>query len=692
VVVVDDIQWAEPTLLDLLAGLPSSLSTAPVLVVGLTRPELLERRRDWPETVRLEPFGARDLEDLLDALLGEAPAAVRARLTAASGGNPLFLEELVAMLRDEGILENGGSIGPVDLAALALPTSLSALLGARLDSLEPGARATLERGSVEGEVFHRGAVVALMEEPLRSTAQADLEALSTKDFVRPAEAAFAGEAAYRFKHLLVRDAAYQGTAKRLRAILHAQFADWLEEVVGARLAEYEEILGYHLEQSHRYRTELGPPDAETRALGARAAERLATAGERASRRGDIDAASGLLGRAARLLPAAEPARTHVLVQLVEALIDAGRNADALQALDELESSPAVDDVTRAHAALCRGEIELQLASTTTAVEHLHALARDGIELFAAHDDDQALLRACWVSYLTSMTIGRSGAAAEAIDRLAVLADRLSHPLAGRLPGMRAMNLAWGPTPVPDALEATDALLRGVRDDPATEPFVLAGHAYLLAQAGDIASARAALGRMREIAERQGQRIVLWASWGQNVGRTELLAGDPERAEAALRPSYESLRDAGSLAFSSTLAGQLAHALVELGRADEAATFAAIARDAAGEADVLSQVLWRSALARSLALQGAGDRARSLADEAVALAASTEWPNVLADTLVDRARVATLTGDPACAEEDVERATVIYVAKGNTAGQARPTALASGPRPDGHLTTRQGGPP
>ena len=262
VVVVDDIQWAEPTLLDLLAGLPSSLPTAPVMVLGLTRPELLERRDDWPATVRLEPFGARDLDDLLDAVLGRAPIAARARLAAASGGNPLFLEELVAMLRDEGVLEQGDGGWNVhgDLESLALPASLSALLGARLDSLEPGVRATLERGAVEGEVFHRGAAVALAEPSARASVHADLEALSTKDFVRPAEASFAGEAAFRFKHLLVRDAAYQGTAKRLRAVLHAQFAGWLEGVVGARLAEYEEILGYHLEQSYRYRTELGPPD------------------------------------------------------------------------------------------------------------------------------------------------------------------------------------------------------------------------------------------------------------------------------------------------------------------------------------------------------------------------------------------------------------------------------------------------
>jgi class 3 adenylate cyclase/tetratricopeptide (TPR) repeat protein len=690
VVVVDDIQWAEPTLLDLLASLPSSLPASKVMLLCLTRPELFERRADWPELVRLEPFGAADLEGLLDAVVGDAPSPVRARLGTASGGNPLFLEELVGMLVDDGVLEleRGACVVRGDLDALALPTSLTALLGARLDSLEPGVRATLERGSVEGEVFHRGAVVALADPSTRPAVRGDLEALAAKDFVRPAEASFAGEAAFRFKHLLVRDAAYQGTAKRLRATLHAEFAAWLESMVGARLAEFEEIVGYHLERSYRYRTELGAPDDETRALGSHAARRLRAAGERASRRGDIDAAAGLLGRAATLLPGDAPERTGVLVRLVDALVDAGRNADARAVLDEIEAPDVVaDDVTRAHAALCRGEIELQLVSTAAAVERLHARAEEAVDLFAAHGDDTALLRACWVSYLTSVTIGRSSSALDAIDRLGTLADQVSHPLAGRLPGMRAMNLAWGPTPVPDALAGTEALLLAVQENPATEPFVLAGHAYLLAQAGDIESARAALERMRGIAERQGQRVVLWASWGQNAGRTELLAGDPERAERALRPSYEALRDAGNLAFSSTLAGQLAHALVELGQPDEALSLAAVARETAGGADVLSQILWRSAAA--LAELGDAERALRLADEAVVLADATEWPNVAADTLLDRARVAARVGDPARAARDIERATVIYVAKGNRAGRGRAARLAVGPRPEGHLTTRQG---
>ena len=253
-VVVDDIQWAEPTLLDLLAGLPAAIADAPVMVLCLARPELLA---STVATGRSRPASSRSASTrstrCCEGLLGSAQPAVRARLATASGGNPLFVEELVAMLVDEGalLLEDGVCTLQGDLDALALPASLHALLGARLDRLEPEARAALERGSIEGEVFHRGAVVELSAPASRRSVQASLETLTGKDLVRPAEASFAGEAAFRFKHILVRDAAYHATAKKLRADLHEQFADWLERMVGARIAEYEEILGYHLEQSYR---------------------------------------------------------------------------------------------------------------------------------------------------------------------------------------------------------------------------------------------------------------------------------------------------------------------------------------------------------------------------------------------------------------------------------------------------------
>jgi hypothetical protein len=233
--------------------------------------------------------------------------------------------------------------------------------------------------------------------------------------------------------------------------------------------------------------------------------------------------------------------------------------------------------------------------------------------------------------------------------------------------------------VEKALESTSRLVQQVRDDPAAEPFVLTSHAYLLAQAGDIDGARDAMARMRTIAERFGQRMVLWSGWGQNVGRTELLAGDPERAERALRPCYEALREIGERAFASTVAGQLAHALVDLDRSDEAAGFALAGRDAAGEVDVHAQILWRSALARIAAVQARATEAVRLADEAVSLAEPTEWPNVKADALLDRARVFDRLGCAGEAAASASLAVGVYRAKGNVAGLAKAEALERGLR-------------
>jgi class 3 adenylate cyclase/tetratricopeptide (TPR) repeat protein len=674
VVVVDDIQWAQPVLLDLLAGLPAVIAGAPILLLCLARPELLDHRRDWPVTVKVEPLDERDVGMLLEGLLGTADPGVTVRLASTSGGNPLFVEELVAMLVDDGvlILQDGVCTLAGDLRALALPASLHALLGARLDALEPLVRGTLERGAIEGEVFHRGATVELSPPETQASVRPSLGVLLNKDFIRPAEAHFVGEAAFRFKHILVRDAAYRGTPKKLRAALHEHFATWLEGVAGARVVEYEEILGYHLEQSYRYRTELGPIDDEIRVLAERAALHLAEAGRRAAQRADIDAASGLLSRAADLLPTGHPGRARILAQLGETLMDGGRSAEAVRVLDGFDESDGVDEISRARAEVCRGELELGLGSTRATVDRLRRKARAAIDLFAANDEEQALVRACWLLYLTSMTLCRSGTAREAIDRLIDVSDRFSQPLPGRLPGMLAMNLAWGPTPVPGALAETESILERVRDDPAAEPVTLGAYAYLLAQDGSVDAARQALARMREIVDRQGQRLVLWGSWGQNTGRVELLAGDPANAERALRPAYEGLVEAQQFGFSCTAAGYLAHALVDLGRPAEASEYAAAARDAASEADALSQILWRSALARARALGGEAERPLALVDEAVCRAETTEFPNLLADTLLDQARVRHSLGRPVGAV--VERADAIYAAKGNRAGRAKAAAL------------------
>ena len=191
-------------------------------------------------------------------------------------------------------------------AEVEVPPTLKALLAARLDQLDEPERRVLERGSVEGEIFHRGAVQALAPEETQVTTR--LAALVRRQLVRPDRAQLAGDDGYRFRHLLIRDAAYDALPKAVRADLHARFADWLDEH-GDALVERDEIVGYHLEQAARYRAELGRPDS---ALAERAAVRLATAGRRANDRLDDRAALALLTRAVELL---RPHRLDLALEL-----------------------------------------------------------------------------------------------------------------------------------------------------------------------------------------------------------------------------------------------------------------------------------------------------------------------------------------------------------------------------------------
>ena len=247
-------------------------------------PELLDARPDWQVTVRLEPLGAAEVESLLEAL--EAPAATRVRIARASAGNPLFAEELVAWAGEGGDLD-------------AIPTSLNALLGARLDRLDAQARDALERGAVEGRALPRGhGRRALRRRVARRRCPASSASWPARTSIRMAAAGLvAGGVAYRFKHILVREAAYRATSKKLRASLHERFAGWLEGIAGERIGEYEAILGYHLEQAYRYRSELGLLDDDTRASASARPAFSRAAGRRALERSDHHAAVNLLERA-----------------------------------------------------------------------------------------------------------------------------------------------------------------------------------------------------------------------------------------------------------------------------------------------------------------------------------------------------------------------------------------------------------
>ena len=292
--VIDDVQWAEEALLEVLAGLPDRLDDAPMLALLLGRPEFVKSHADWPSVISLETLGDEAAMDLATRLTGERELA--GEVVARAGGNPLYLEELAALLAEDGVSD-------------VLPATLNALLVARLDHLGEDERSALEQGAVEGEVFHRGAVAELADD--RRVVET-LPGLRETGVLRPARAAFVGEAAFAFRHILLRDAAYSGLTKRSRVVLHERVAGWLERVAGARVNEYEEIVGYHLERAYRYLEELGPVDEHGRRLAARAADRLFAAGRRAASRGDATAARNLFTRAVSLIPPDAPSRPERL--------------------------------------------------------------------------------------------------------------------------------------------------------------------------------------------------------------------------------------------------------------------------------------------------------------------------------------------------------------------------------------------
>jgi predicted ATPase len=335
IVVFDDIHWAEPTLLDLIEYVATFAQDVPLLVLCTARPDLFEMRAAWTAPKRnttlvtLEPLAGGESEVLVGKL-GELSPEIRARIVEAAEGNPLFVEQLVAMHGEAG---NG---------ELQVPPTLQALLAARIDRLAEEERAVIERGSVEGRLFHRGAVVELLAERERSAVGSHLLTLVRKEFIRPDHATIPGDDGFRFGHILIRDAAYDTIPKRQRATLHEQYAGWLAERRGDEAPD--EIVGYHLEQAYRYYEQLGPIGDAAEELGIRAGEHLGDAGRRAFARGDMPAAVNLLARSTALLPPTHPRRTQTLADLGSALIRAGDFGKAESALTEaVERAAAAGD-------------------------------------------------------------------------------------------------------------------------------------------------------------------------------------------------------------------------------------------------------------------------------------------------------------------------------------------------------------
>ncbi len=606
VCVFDDLQWGEETFLDLVDHVAVLSRDAPILLLCMARPDLLDRRAGWASgkfnaaNVLLEPLGPAETDSLIDSL-ASVDEDLRERIRDAADGNPLFVEEMVAMVRESS---NGD---------VTVPPTIHALLAARLDQLDVMERNVLQRGSVEGRVFHRGTIQALAPDEPESVAR--LTALVRKELVRPDQPQLPGEDAFRFRHLLLRDAAYGALPKSARADLHERFAAWLAHH-GAGLVELDEILGYHLEQSAQYREELGSSDLD---LCVSAAEPLAAAGRRAALRGDVNGTVNLLERALRLRAGLE----HDLLlelDLADALFLSGRLADAEALLGEAANRAENGGDARAAllARVVRGQFAFQIDPGGKGAE-LRALADEALPVFEAAGDERGLMYA-WIAighveHVRCQFDLRNAAFQRALDAATQLGDERS---AQTLVGAIGPGYLFGAEAVADALRWCESL----QPEQAARPAQLGVRACLDAMEGRFDEARALLVEMRVRYEELGQsvRTILQRWYSAYV---ETRAGNPQGAEEVLRESCELLEGMGDRGWLSTFAANLGHVLCSLGSYDDAEEWGAKSRELGGSDDIVTQMLWRQVLARVHAHRGEPAEAERLAREAVAYGEQTD---------------------------------------------------------------------
>jgi class 3 adenylate cyclase/tetratricopeptide (TPR) repeat protein len=674
VVVFDDVHWGEASFLDLVEHIADWSRDASILLACLARPELLDARPAWAggkfnsTSVLLEPLDDDDSRRLIDNLLGRAELAedVRLRVAAAAEGNPLFVEEMLSMLIDDGLLErrNGDWIATADLGDFSVPPTIQALLAARLERLAPAERAVAERASVEGKVFHRGAVVELSPNDARETVGERLQALVRKELVRPDHAQFAGEDAFRFRHLLIRDAAYGAMPKELRAELHEAFAAWLERAAGRRILEYEEILGYHLEQAYRFRVELAPVDDAARALADSAGERLASAGRRALSRGDAPAAVTLLERAGNLLTDG-PGRAETLADLGEACRVGGDLAKADRALTEAIAL-AEDQDSRRLAMLARlRHTHVTLLRGSRGLFEPGQLAQEAIGVFEELDDDTGLAEAWHLSAQVQWWLGQATTGRRAFERALEYARRAGNTRAEfECLGWLAIDAYWGPAHLDEALAQCRRLLDEARGSPSAEAWIGAVLGALQAMGGSLDEGRAqfevAVQRMEDI----GLRVSA-AAIPMMMARVDMAADAPARASEALHKSYVLLDGMGETSYRSTIAAMLALALCEEGRYDEAAPFAAEAQEIGAPDDFATQTYWRLAESDLAAKRGDVERGVELAREAVALLSGAELTSDYGAAVEQLGKALAAAGQVEEARAKLAEAVDVYERKGAT---------------------------
>ena len=605
VLVFEDIHWAEEPLLELIEHMVTWVREAPLLVITLARPELLDIRPGWgggrmrATSIELEPLGPSESEELIDALHGSLDPAERQAVLAKTEGNPLFVEETVRMLAEEG-----SEVGRI-------PDTLQALIAARIDRLAPDAKALLQRAAVIGRIFWEGALERLS--PELESLEETLDDLRLREFVLDEErSSIRGEKAYKFKHVLIREVAYSGLSKSARAEHHARFAEWLKERAGEELLE---IRAFHLDRATALLAELdGAAPVE---LQKEAAEALAEAGLRAFAR-----------------EANRTARQH-FVRAVELDPTLRRRYLAARAADRLSDLPAVsremeevlaaaiqegDGWTQGRALITLAEAAVMREGDVRAAEEMVDNALAVLEPDDHNGRYRALRAHATIAWMRGDLAKEEQVMLEALELARVsghkgfeseAADELASVYLARLELDRAEPLIEQAILLAEESGSAEARGRALR---------FAGQLHLYRR--ELDDAEAALEAAREHLAEAGAawmlgRTLNFAAW------TARHKGDFARSERLFRESIRILAPLEDRATLCETQRSLAELLLSQGRIDEAERYALAARETVGPHDVTSLATTTMSLGLVRAAQGRDEEAEELLRQAYDTLAETE---------------------------------------------------------------------
>jgi DNA-binding SARP family transcriptional activator len=622
VVVLDDLHWAVPTFLDLVEYVVRAVD-GPLLVVSVTRPELLERRPAWGDgATMLESLAGDDARLLVEALPEREVLddALTTAILDAAEGVPLFVEQLVAHAAE------------FDLADEGIPRSLDALLASRIDVLEPGERAVLSRAAIVGRAFSREALGGLTPDAEAREVGGRLASLERRRLVRPRGTD------HEFVHPLVRGAAYESIGRPERAAMHESFARWLDD-----RGERDELVGTHLE---RAANDGGDPVDRAR-LAQEASGRLAGAGERALLSHDHAAAANLLERAAALLDEEAPARMEIECSLGPALRGVGQLD---RAIGLLEGTAARARVAGHRTIERRARVELVLpliAVERITIEEAVAFLDEALAVLTEADDVRGIARAELTYANLELMIRHADIAFAHAERADAAYRRLGR--SGQMDTSAVRAAMTGSTPVREAIRACERSLAGHPDSPRTRAYLLVYVGVLRALGGATAEAREASTAARSDLQDLGEEVGLGTSAALLLGETEAILADWARAREIFEHGLDYTRDRAPFQdFRAYFLARLGEIEVERGDPHAAASLAEEAHSLAVAGDIETDVWWRRVAARALSATGQPRKAPRLGREALSIADTTEDVFLRSGARLDLAEVQLRGGRDAAA--------------------------------------------